>query len=125
MGAGLAVQQYPEIGQQVRARNRMWVVTDVRENSLEDRWHPLVNLLSVEDDTRDDTLQVVLDLEPRANASGEGTLPEVADFDPPERLDAFLDAVRWNAIASADVQRLQSPFRASITIEDYQFTPVN
>ena len=33
-------------------------------------------------------------------------------FDDPGRLDAFLDAVRWGAIASADKTALQAPFRA-------------
>src|SRR5207253_8673422 len=42
----------------------------------------------------------------------------------PERLDAFLDAVRWGAVSSADVRALQAPFRSGITIEDYQLDPV-
>ncbi len=32
--------------------------------------------------------------------------------------------MRWGAIASADVQALQSPFRSGIDIEDYQLDPV-
>src|SRR5208283_4760580 len=44
--------------------------------------------------------------------------------DDPGRLDAFLDAVRWGAIASADARALQAPFRSGITIEDYQLDPV-
>src|SRR5438034_1878789 len=40
------------------------------------------------------------------------------------RLDAFLHAVRWGAISSADVRSLQSPFRSGIEIEDYQLDPV-
>ena len=50
--------------------------------------------------------------------------PEPGQLDPPERLDAFLDAVRWGAVASADSRALQAPFRSGITIEDYQLDPV-
>ena len=42
----------------------------------------------------------------------------------PRQLDAFLDAVRWGAIASADKTVLQAPFRSGIEIEDYQLDPV-
>ena len=51
-----------------------------------------------------------------------GSLPDVVEhgFDPPERLAAFLDAVRWSAVTSADVKTLQAPFRSGVAIEDYQ-----
>ena len=42
----------------------------------------------------------------------------------PRELDAFLDAVRWGAVTSADQRALQAPFRSGITIEDYQLEPV-
>jgi hypothetical protein len=52
-------------------------------------------------------------------------LPDPADgFDDPAELDAFLDAVRWGAIASADKTALQAPFRSGIQIEDYQLDAV-
>src|SRR5205814_9428693 len=51
-------------------------------------------------------------------------LPEPTGFDPPDRLDAFLDAVRWGASSSADVRNIQAPFRSGIDIEDYQLDPV-
>ena len=55
----------------------------------------------------------------------KATLPQPADgFDDPARLAAFLDAVRWGAIASADARALQAPFRSGISIEDYQLDPV-
>lgn len=55
-----------------------------------------------------------------------GSLPELPerDFDSPERLAAFLDAVRWSAVTSADVKTLQAPFRSGVAIEDYQLEPV-
>ncbi|MGH3884705.1 MAG: DISARM system SNF2-like helicase DrmD, partial [Pseudonocardiaceae bacterium] len=45
-------------------------------------------------------------------------------FDEPSELAAFLHAVRWGAIASADTTALQAPFRSGIQIEDYQLDPV-
>lgn len=56
----------------------------------------------------------------------KATLPEpdLARLDDPDRLAAFLDAVRWGAITSADSTVLQAPFRAGISIEDYQLDPV-
>lgn len=45
-------------------------------------------------------------------------------FDAPERLDAFLDAVRWGAASTADIRNVQSPFHSGINIEDYQLDPV-
>ena len=65
---------------------------------------------------------------------GRGRRPDLPDsdlasapagaFDDPGRLDAFLDAVRWGAVTSADPKLLQSPFRSGISIEDYQLQPV-
>lgn len=51
-------------------------------------------------------------------------MPRPDGFDDPVVLDAFLDAVRWGAISSADMRALQAPFRSGIAIEDYQLDPV-
>ena len=37
---------------------------------------------------------------------------------------AFLDAVRWGTVASADTRTLQAPFRSGASIEEYQLEPV-
>lgn len=55
----------------------------------------LVSLASVEDDGLGEELQVVWELDPGANTIDPLPLPEPTGFDPPDRLDAFLDAVRW------------------------------
>ena len=47
-----------------------------------------------------------------------------ANWDDPQQLGAFLDAVRWGTVASADTRTLQAPFRSGITIEEYQLEPV-
>ena len=84
-----------------------------------------MTLVSIEDDARDERLRVVWELERGAVAHDQHALPDPADgFDDPAQLDAFLDAVRWGAIASADKTVLQAPFRSGIQIEDYQLDPV-
>ncbi|WP_326637542.1 DISARM system SNF2-like helicase DrmD [Streptosporangium sp. NBC_01755] len=123
----------PAIGQVVTVRNRPWVVADVRQGSvagsddraLTSRAPHVVSLVSIEDDARDERLRVVWELEPGAAAYEQHALPSPArGFDPPGHLDAFLDAVRWGAIASADTTVLQAPFRSGIQIEEYQLDPV-
>lgn len=84
----------------------------------------LVTLASVEDDVLGEELQVIWELEPGAYVHEKTELPEPIGFDAPERLDAFLDAVRWGATSTADIRNVQSPFRSGIDIEDYQLDPV-
>ncbi len=126
------ISNLPDPGQLVDVRQRRFVVTEVAKSSLppEDlrpagngQQH-LVALSSVEDDAMGEELRVVWELEPGARALEKGALPEPAGFDEPRRLDAFLDAVRWGAVSSANVRELQSPFRSGIDIEDYQLDPV-
>src|SRR6201985_2809579 len=53
-------------------------------------------------------------------------LPQVTEtnWDDPQQLGAFLDAVRWGTVTSADTRTLQAPFRSGISIEEYQLEPV-
>ena len=124
----------PEPGQLVRVRNRRWVVADVDRSGQapdvlarpEETAQNLVTLTSVEDDGLGETLGVIWEVEPGA-AVLEGTAlpePHPDHFDSPDRLDAFLDAVRWGAITSAERDLLQAPFRSGIDVEDYQLDPV-
>ncbi|MFC8534757.1 DISARM system SNF2-like helicase DrmD [Streptomyces sp. NPDC057249] len=124
----------PAHGQLVTVRNRPWVVSGVARSavSAEDPARTaaasathLVDLVSVEDDARDEELRVIWELEQGAVVHQRYELPSPADgIDAPERLDAFLDAVRWGAIASADKTALQAPFRSGAEIQDYQLAPV-
>lgn len=121
----------PEQGQIATVRQRRYVVTDVNPSTLpsspldkQTKPQHLVTLTSVEDDALGETLQVVWELEPGAQISEKMALPEPTGFDPPHRLDGFLDAVRWGAVASANVRSLQAPFRSGIEIEDYQLDPL-
>jgi superfamily II DNA or RNA helicase len=122
-----SVATAPEVGQLVRVRDRHWVVSDVAASTLDgDRAQHLIELASVEDDGLGDELSVIWEIEPGTAVLETATLPrpQLDRYDDPERLDAFLDAVRWGAITSADSRALQAPFRSGITIEDYQLDPV-
>lgn len=115
----------PEPGQLVRVRDRHWVVSDVITSSNADDASHLVELASVEDDAYGDELSVFWEVETGTAILPKATLPDPSNgFDDPNRLAAFLDAVRWGAIQSADARALQSPFRSGISIEDYQLDPV-
>jgi superfamily II DNA or RNA helicase len=126
------VSSVPDPGQLVEVRRRQWVVTDVVRSALPpDPLRPvtngaqhLVRLSSVEEDGLGEELQVVWELEPGARVHEKALLPEPTGFDDPARFDAFLDAVRWGAVAATGTPALQSPFRSGIAIEEYQLDPV-
>jgi SNF2-related domain len=128
----LATTAAPEQGQLVQVRSRPWVVNDVKPSSLPSpamvlpvvKQQNLLTLSSVEDDGLGEELQVVWEIEPGAKVIERVALPEPTDFDSPDKLDAFLDAVRWGAASTADHKNIQSPFRSGIEIEDYQLDPV-
>ena len=116
----------PEQGQLVNVRSRQWIVTEVARSTLptsplrpsDNAAQDLVSLSSVEDDTLGEELQVIWELEPGAQVIEKVAFPEPIGFDPPDRLDAFLDSVRWGAASTADMRSIQSPYRSGIDIED-------
>lgn len=136
----------PSPGQLVTVRQRRFVVTDIHRSALPAhigssgnvvRPQHLVRLASIDDEGRGDELSVIWEIEPGTRVHERTALPdpslyartreageEPRGFDDARRLDAFLDAVRWGAVASADVRTLHAPFRSGITIEDYQLDPV-
>jgi len=122
----------PEQGQLVDVRRHRYVVLEVQKSALPQdgsllasvKPQHLVRLSSVEDDGIGEEAEVLWELEPGARVYEKAMLPDISGFDAPERLDAFLDAIRWGAVASADPRSLQSPFRSGIDIQDYQLDPV-
>lgn len=127
-----AISPAPEQGQLVQVRSRPWVVNGVKPSSLPAPalklpvFTPqnLLTLSSIEDDGLGEELQVIWEIEPGARIVEKVALPEPTDFDAPEKLDAFLDAVRWGASSTADLKNIQAPFRSGVEIEDYQLDPV-
>jgi SNF2 family DNA or RNA helicase len=123
------MQALPEIGQLAIVRKRPFVVTEIIPPSAgiggnAARQNHLVKLSSVEDDGLGEELQVIWELEPGIAVHEKSALPDPDFFDPPKRLQAFLDAVRWGAVSQADDKALQSPFRSGIEVDDYQLDPV-
>lgn len=118
-----AEETIPRDGSLVEVRGQRWVVSD---SSPGNDGSTLLTLQSVEDGRYGESLQVIWEVEPGRRALPAGSLPDVtpAGFDPPERLAAFLDAVRWSAVTSADVKTLQAPLRSGVTVEEYQLEPV-
>ncbi len=122
----------PEQGQLVNVRQSRFVVKDIKRTQLptslmnagSSACQHLMTLSSLEEEALGQELQVIWELEPGAEVLEKAELPEPVGFDCPERLDAFLDAVRWGAASVADVRSVQSPFRSGIDIEDYQLDPV-
>jgi superfamily II DNA or RNA helicase len=123
-----------EVGQLVRARGQQWVVSALKRSSQpEDELAParlpgrtMATLTSVSDDDLGEELTVVWEVEPGREILPVSDLPDAGSppYDDPEVLGAFLDAVRWGTVASADTRTLQAPFRSGIRIEDYQLEPV-
>ena len=121
--AETADEAIPRDGSLVEVRGQRWVVSDSAPGS---DGSTLLTLQSVEDGRYGESLPVIWEVEPGRRILPPGSLPEVtsAGFDPPERLAAFLDAVRWSAVTSADVKTLQAPLRSGVIVEEYQLEPV-
>jgi len=113
----------PEVGSLVEVRGQRWVVSDASPGG---DGSTLLVLQSVEDGRYGESLPVIWEVEPGRRVLPAGSLPEVTSggFDPPERLAAFLDAVRWSAVTSAEVKTLQAPLRSGVVVEEYQLEPV-
>jgi len=92
----------PEQGQLVSVRSKQWIVNGVQPSTLPaPTFKPtfsgpqhLLTLASVEDDGLGEELQVIWEIEPGAKVIEKVALPEPTGFDPPVKLDTFLDAVR-------------------------------
>ncbi|MFI1372331.1 DISARM system SNF2-like helicase DrmD [Streptomyces longwoodensis] len=126
-------QPLPEEGNLVEVRGQSWVVARVEPSPAapdgEESRRPatLVHLQSVADGRFGDTLSVIWEVEPGRRVLPAGSLPDAStgSYDSPNRLAAFLDAVRWSAVASADARTLQAPFRSGVAVEPYQLEPVS
>lgn len=116
----------PEPGQLVEVRRRLWVVNQVQGSSLSKQYNKqhLITLSSIDEDSLGEEIQVIWQIEPGARIVEKAGLPQISGWDSADRLEAFLDAVRWGAATNADRSFLQAPFRSGITIEDYQLDPL-
>jgi superfamily II DNA or RNA helicase len=129
------VPPLPERGQIVNVRGATWAVADVRAQGLPrspaDEGEPglthVVELQSLEEDRLGQELAVVWELEVGHTVAPDQGLPETISpdgFDQPNTLAAFVDAVRWGAVTSADGNTFQAPFRSGANVEAYQLEPL-
>jgi len=122
----------PEQGQIVTVRQRRFVVVEVQQSNLPLNplaseltiGHHLVTLNSIEDDGIGESLQVIWEVEPGTRIEEKVGLPQPDGFDAPVVQDAFLNAVRWGSVSSADTRALQAPYRSGVEIEEYQLDPL-
>jgi superfamily II DNA or RNA helicase len=130
-----AVPAVPEPGQLVNVRGSRWAVAEVRVQGLPrspaDEGTPglthVITLQSFEEDRLGEELTVVWELEVGHTREPDQGLPTTIDadgFDDPNALAAFVDAVRWGAVTSADPNAYQAPFRSGANIEAYQLEPL-
>lgn len=121
------VRSFPEPGQLVEVRRRQWIVADVKTSFVRSEiTNPqnLVALSSIDEDSLGEQINVIWELEPGAHIIEKAGLPSIEGQDETERLEAFLDAVRWGAATNADRGFLQAPFRSGVSIEDFQLDPL-
>lgn len=130
-----SVPPCPQVGQVVSVRGSTWAVTDVRDQGLPrspadeqvTELQHAVTLQSLEEDQLGEELTVVWEVEVGQSVLPDQGLPEQIDpaaFDDPSTLGAFVDAVRWGAVTSADQHAFQAPFRSGATIKAYQLEPL-
>lgn len=129
------VPTLPEVGSIVEVRGATWAVTDVRgqgisrspaDESRGNRQH-VVSLQSLEEDRMGEELSVIWELEVGQTVLPDQGLPDIINadsFDDPNRLGAFVDAMRWGAVTSADAKKFQAPFRTGANLEPYQLEPL-
>ena len=117
----------PEPGQLVEVRRRQWVVADLQTSPASNGHFSaqnLVTLSSIDEDSLGEQIEVIWEIEPGAHIIERAGLPSITGQDDTERLEAFLDAVRWGAATNADRGFLQAPFRSGVSIEDFQLDPL-
>jgi len=135
VGARQAVPPLPELGQVVNVRGSTWAVAEVRQQGLPRSpadegaagLTHVVSLQSLEEDRLGQELAVVWELEVGHTVAPDQGLPETTNpeaFDDPNTLAAFVDAVRWGAVTSADANSYQAPFRSGANVEAYQLEPL-
>lgn len=127
--------EFPEPGRVVEVRGATWAVADVKDQGLPRSpadegtagAQHVVTLQSLEEDRLGEELTVVWELELGHTVVPDQGLPETLTaetFDDPNTLGAFVDAVRWGAVTSADESAFQAPFRSGANVEAYQLEPL-
>lgn len=71
-------------------------------------------------------MTVLWKAEPNAQAVAASGWQQVgvAEFDPPDRFGAFYRTMRWGCVTATDPTLFQAPFRAGISLFDFQLEPL-
>lgn len=86
----------------------------------------VVTLRSIGEDDQGAAQQLVWEVEPQRSVLDQFEIPTpmAGGWDDPERLDAFLRAVRWGSVTNADQDMLEAPYRSGIDLKTYQLEPL-
>ncbi|UEJ84570.1 DISARM system SNF2-like helicase DrmD [Brachybacterium halotolerans subsp. kimchii] len=133
--AATSLPPVPKPGEVVLVRGSLWAVTDVREQGLSrspaddnlQRLDHIVTLQSIAEDRLGEEATFVWELELGHSIAPDQGLPDQITpngFDDPSTLAAFVDALRWGAVTSADPKAFQAPFRSGANVEPYQLEPL-
>lgn len=117
-------QCLPSTGQIARIRQRLYLVEDVSTGKPGDS--ALVHLSCVDDDNQGQPLEVLWDREINPEILTDESWESIAQrgFDCPCFFSAYLNTIRWNCVTATDPKLFQSPFRAGIRLDAYQFEPL-
>ena len=109
----------------VRVRHRRWLVEAVEPQANRGE-SPLVTLSCIDDDAVGTSLTILWDVEPDAEIIAESGWQGVGggDFDTPDRFGAFYRTMRWGCVTATDPTLFQAPYRAGISLFDYQLEPL-
>lgn len=122
-----AFVRLPQLGEPVRVRGSAWIVTgvDPATQSAGNRQH-VVTLRAIGEDDQGTTARLVWEVEPQRAVLDrfEIPTPKPGAWDQPDRLDAFLRAVKWGSVTNADQDVLESPYRSGIDLKTYQLEPL-
>ena len=101
----------PETGQTVLVRGRPYIVEECSEQAIAEgtqECQHLVTLSCLDENSLDEKVQIIWELEPGAEMREASSLPDVRAFDDPGDLDAFLYAVRWGLFLKSLLQPNQT-----------------
>lgn len=112
----------PKVGDFLIARGKSWLV----ENDDRTGPVPTLHLVSCEDDSQGETLQLApaAELQARVVDLDDWSPLLASGFEGPRHLGAYLRATEWRSATAADRKLFQAPFRAGIRLDSYQLLPL-
>ncbi len=112
----------PATGDFLIARGKSWIV----ERAERIGPVPTLHLVSCEDDSQGETLQLALaaELQTQVVDLDDWSPLLTTSFERPQRLGAYLRTTEWRTATAADRKLFQAPFRAGIRLDSYQLLPL-